>query len=375
MRAFRMHSVIGAAAIVLAGSMVAGGCLTAVAAAAAKTSARLASPDTGYVVTGTLEAVAATSATNAWAVGTKGDVSSPLILHWNGTRWSNVPTGAPAGSLMFAVAASSAGNAWALALHPVNASSSTVILHWNGRAWKRVSYSAPAGTNLSSVSVTSPGNAWAVGRTRVSQMIALHWNGSAWRRVPLPKLPAPDGVTLTGVSATSATNAWAVGAFLFPSDLAKTGFTLHWNGKSWSRVASPPAAGCPPLAVAATSPGIAWLIGCPWQDGRPVGVVTARWNGHAWKTVPTPVAKPPSSGVGDAIAAAGDLAWAAGTYGPLGLPMLLRWTGSVWKLTSVPSSKDTIAGVAVISAANAWAVGSTQTYRTTILHWNGSSWH
>jgi hypothetical protein len=79
--------------------------------------------------------------------------------------------------------------------------------------------------------------------------------------------------------------------------------------------------------------------------------------------------------VGDAIAAAGDLAWAAGTYDPLGLPMLLRWTGSAWRLTSVPSSKETIAGVAVISAANAWAVGSTETYQTTILHWNGSSWH
>jgi len=222
--------------------MVAGGGLTAVAAAAARTSAGPASPDTGYVVTGTLEAVAATSATNAWAVGAKGDVGSPLILHWNGTRWSSVPTGAPARSVMFAVAASSAGNAWALALDPVNASSSTVILHWNGRAWKRVSYSAPAGTNLSSVSVTSPANAWAVGSTRVNQMIALHWNGSGWRRVSLPKLPAPDGVTLTGVSATSATYAWAVGAFLSPSDLAKTGFTLHWNGRSWSRVASPPAA-------------------------------------------------------------------------------------------------------------------------------------
>ena len=108
----------------------------------------------------------------------------------------------------------------------------------------------------------------------------------------------------------------------------------------------------------------------------PAGVeLTGRWNGHAWKTVPTPVASRTASfGGGAAIAAAGHLAWAGGTYGATALPMLLRWTGSAWKLTSVPSSNDIVNGVAVTSETNAWAVGSNTSDQTTILHWNGSKW-
>lgn len=384
MRVFRVRSVMGTATIVLAVSMVTGGCLATAASAAARVPSGAASPDgTGYTVTGALEAVAATSATNAWAVGRVGTGSTALIVHWNGNKWSSVPTGAPAGTALHAVAASSASNAWALG-EIYSGTGKAVILHWNGHAWKQVSFSAPAGSYLSSVSVTSPASAWAVGSygTPTDQMIALHWNGSAWRRVSLPRLPlsSREGTALNGVSATSASNAWAVGAFV--SDVAGpgTGFALHWNGTSWSRVSSAPASQGDPVAVAATSPSYAWLIGCPCQGG-PAGAVTGLWNGHAWKTVPTPVAKPPSGGNGDAIAAAGHLAWAAGTYCRCSSgnytyrPMLLRWTGSAWKLTSVPVSSIYVYGVAVTSATNAWAVGSSTSQKTVILHWNGSSWH
>jgi hypothetical protein len=373
MRVLRVRSVTGAAAIVLAASAVTAGCLATATSAAVRAPAGPASPaGTSYSVTGGLEAVAATSATNAWAVGTGGTGSKALIVHWNGSSWSSVPTGAPAGTALRAVAASSASNAWALG--------GSVILHWNGHAWKRVSFSAPAGTYLSSVSVTSPASAWAVGSygTSVAHMIALRWNGRAWRRIPLPKLPLPrgyQGTALNGVSATSPRNAWAVGPFVSEAAGAGGGFALHWNGRSWKRVSSAPAAHGDPVAVAATSARYAWLIGCPCQGG-PGGAVTGLWNGRAWKTEPTPVAKAGVfGGDGDAIAAAGHLAWAAGAYDNTRLPMLLRWTGKAWKLTSVPTSKISIIGVAVTSATNAWAVGDTTKGKTLILHWNGSKWH
>jgi hypothetical protein len=40
---------------------------------------------------GGLSAVDATSATNAWAVGTYGTFKT-LILHWDGTAWTQVPS-------------------------------------------------------------------------------------------------------------------------------------------------------------------------------------------------------------------------------------------------------------------------------------------
>jgi len=242
------------------------------------------------------------------------------------------------------------------------------------------------GDFLAGVSAVSRTSAWAVGyyygQNSIPQTLVEHWNGSAWRRVSLPKLPlqAHEGTALNGVSATSGRNAWAVGAFVSQFAGPGRGFALHWNGKSWSRVSSAPASQGDPVAVAATSASYAWLIGCPCQGG-PAGAVTGLWNGHAWKTEPTPVAKPPAGGAGVAIAAAGHLAWAAGTYcrcssgNFTNLPMLLRWTGRAWKLTSVPTSKISVYGVAVTSARNAWAVGVSTSQKTVILRWNGSKWH
>ena len=45
--------------------------------------------------------MAATSASNAWAVGGYGSIlaSKTLIVHWNGTAWKQVPSPTPAGGV------------------------------------------------------------------------------------------------------------------------------------------------------------------------------------------------------------------------------------------------------------------------------------
>jgi hypothetical protein len=377
----RVRPCAGAAAIVLA---LAGGLTPAAAWATTRTPAKAAAPAaTSYSVAGSLSAVAASSAANAWAVGAAGKTGTkPLIVRWNGSKWSSVPTGAAAGTDLIAVTTTSAGNAWAAGVNYTTRKS--VILRWTGSAWKRVAFSAPAGTYLSSISATSRTSAWVVGTygTPITHMIALRWNGKTWKRATLPKLPlqAHEGTGLNSVSAVSGSNAWAVGSFVSQYAGPGAGFTLHWNGRSWKRVASPPAGQGDPVAVAATSASNAWLVGCPCQGG-PAGAVTGHWNGHTWKTVATPVAKSPAGGDGTAVAARGRLAWAAGAYCHCSsgnftlLPMLLRWTGSAWKRTTVPASKISIFGVAVTGTANAWAVGATTGQKTVILHWNGKAWH
>ena len=68
-----------------------------------------------------LTAVAVTSGRNAWAVGAVSTGTSPgtsLILHWNGTAWQRVPSPSPSygkyGNGLASVAATSATNAWAV---------------------------------------------------------------------------------------------------------------------------------------------------------------------------------------------------------------------------------------------------------------------
>src|SRR6516164_9229758 len=128
-------------------------------------------PKTG----GALFGVTATSATNAWAVGCAGNCFQgfggikTLILHWNGVAWKQVPSPSPGnGSALSSVTAASANSAWAVGctafcfLHSV--APQTVILHWNGTAWTQVPSPAQARIGaLSGVAATSAGDVWAVG--------------------------------------------------------------------------------------------------------------------------------------------------------------------------------------------------------------------
>jgi hypothetical protein len=62
------------------------------------------------------------------------------------------------------------------------------------------------------VSATSAGNAWAVGlyvSSSGQKTLMLHWNGRAWSKVASP---APGQVSeLNGVAVTGSSGVWAVG--------------------------------------------------------------------------------------------------------------------------------------------------------------------
>jgi hypothetical protein len=168
-----------------------------------------------------LSAVAATSARDAWAVGSFTASSGPktLIEHWNGTKWVQVPSPNPTVPVseigLNGVAATSASNAWAVGTYTTGGVEKTLIEHWNGRAWALVGSPNPArGNSLLAVAATSAGNAWAVGLLTTStseQTLIERWNGTAWKVAPSPD-PSPSS-ELAGVAAASASNVWAVGSF------------------------------------------------------------------------------------------------------------------------------------------------------------------
>jgi hypothetical protein len=363
------------AAIVL--SLAATAAWISPAAQAANTRPATAGPAVS-AITGTLSGVAATSASNAWAVGSAGSAS--LALHWNGHAWSRVS--AP-GSGLGDVAASSPGNAWAIG----RAGSGQAIFHWNGQSWKRTP--APlAKADLLGVTTTSASNAWAVGEVVTSSVrtLILHWNGHAWKRVASPN-PHPNrntGDLLTSVTALSGRNAWAVGAVISNVAGPISGLILHWNGRSWARVSAnavtrPSSGGVG--GITATSAGNVWAAGCSCAGG-PDGGVIGHWNGHRWAVQRTPDHRF-GTALGSISASSRRSAFAVGTYcksgcttqHPFYTALILRWTGSAWKITASPAKRnDSLIGVAVTSASNAWAVGDSATGKVLILHWNGHSW-
>jgi hypothetical protein len=125
-------------------------------------------------VSGELTGVAASSADNAWAVGNYGigTVHQPLILQSNGTSWTQIRSpdlGGPGhSSFLTSVTVVSPHDAWAAGYYRSAgfAGYRTLILHWNGTTWSQVPTPAPSPAHqgqLYGITATSPRNAWAAG--------------------------------------------------------------------------------------------------------------------------------------------------------------------------------------------------------------------
>ena len=206
----------------------------------------------GSVLTG-ISAVAPTDiwAVGSFSVSSGTTVDTlTLTMHYDGTAWRVVPSPNVAvrhplngaRQVLGGVEAVRHDDVWAVGNTIDTASGSflpdkTLILHWNGTAWSVVpSPDSPAEDVLSGVSALSPTDVWAVGQfvdrsgsTPIARTRTLHWNGAAWSVVASPNGPAGDTI-LNGVSAVPATGeVWAAGFTLASTPGSRT-FVLHHGG-------------------------------------------------------------------------------------------------------------------------------------------------
>jgi hypothetical protein len=87
---------------------------------------------------------------------------------------------------------------------------------------------------------------------------------------------------------------------------------------------------------------------------------------------PGPAASFSTSGELSGVAAiSATNAWAVGSTGT-GKTLIVHWNGKTW--TRVPSPGGAFHGVAATSARSAWAVGSTANGKALIVRWNGQVW-
>ena len=132
--------------------------------------------------------LSAPSATDMWGVGvgfTNTGIKKNLAWHWNGTRWSVMFMSLASGPT--AVAATSPSNVWAVGSVTINGfgKMATWSAHWNGTSWARVPTPQPTVSDdvLFDVAAAGPRNVWAVGETNATHLhhtLILHWNGSSW---------------------------------------------------------------------------------------------------------------------------------------------------------------------------------------------------
>jgi hypothetical protein len=323
---------------------------------------------------------------------TAGKVAEPSSHNW---AVSQTPNPGVYGNIVLGVTARTASDAWAVGVKATATSNDTLPLHWNGASWTAVPTPNPwpncqdgdilwSGNSLSSVSAVSANDVWAVGSECYSaNTIVEHWNGSSWSLVASPR--HADGfdstAALYGVAAISASNVWAVG---YRGTNGIETLVEHYDGSTWSEV---PAAGGAPgylSSISATGPNDIWAVGSTGS-----GNLIEHFDGNAWTVVPTP--QPGSGSNLDSVSALSPTnAWAVGSksgFGAQESTFTLHWNGSTWSEVASPNPSNTgdatneLRSVAVIAKNNVWAVGmyeNNQTSfhqdRTLTMHWDGSSW-
>jgi len=199
-----------------------------------------------------LESVTALSPSDMWAAGfilTNGGQSLfPLFEHYDGTAWTIFET-AFSDATIFGVSADASNDVWAVGSI---AESATFVEHYDGSTWTVVPSPNPGfGFNiLFGVVALAPNNVWAAGyfteqvnSTRPAKTLIEHWDGTSWKIVPSPNVgPHSQYQTneLWGITAVSANDIWAFGAVFDASGSGQQStLVLHWNGTSWTIVASP----------------------------------------------------------------------------------------------------------------------------------------
>ena len=137
------------------------------------------------------------------------------------------------------------------------------------------------------------------------------------------------------------------------------------------------------LGVSAAPSGDVWAVGVALPPGRPARTLVERWQGRAWRTVPSPGRPPGGSFLNAVVALSTSDAWAVGlsrSPGGQARTLVLHWDGRRWAITASPNAgpgDNSLVSVAAASARDVWAVGyrdAKGVYRSLAEHWDGDRW-
>jgi hypothetical protein len=195
---------------------------------------------------------------------------------------------------------------------------------------------------------------------------------------------ARESHELFGVSAASSRDVWAVGVTLPASGPART-LVERWQGRAWRTVPSPdrPSAGSFLNAVVALSASDAWAVGLSRTRGGPARTLIMHWDGRRWAIMASPNAGGGDNSLVSVAAASPRDAWAAGYRDASGVyrSLVEHWDGDRWTAVRLPSLGGTGNGLNAVGAAasgDVWAVGGSARARgpsqPLVLRLDGRSW-
>jgi len=258
--------------------------------------------------------VADISPTDAWAVGNLVGAGQ-VIWHWDGTQWKVFPGPTFQPGLqadLFGVSAISGTDIWAAGgvtsgggICPLGVNSPQgcpLFEHWDGTAWTATA--AVTGGIMSALSADATNDVWAAGfsglstTTPGSQPLVTHYDGTAWQQVASPTIGSKQSAsTLNGVVALAPNNVWATGYSIPVAHGHMQTLIEHYDGSTWSVVPSPNLGTESNLllGIVADSPTDIWALGYYFTDAAGHRkTLLLHWDGGAWSVAPSPNPKPTS---------------------------------------------------------------------------------
>lgn len=202
-----------------------------------------------------LDRVVATGPHDVWLLSTGDqDVRRILLERWNGHSWRSIPPPFGPHDPIRGFAATSATDAWAVGGYRANGHTHTLAAHWNGRTW-RIAPTPDRNTDsmLTDVAAVRPDDVWALGQSqfvkvtknpadcrtpcteiRQSWPVALfeHWDGHRWRiaRGVAPQMWEGS----MSLAATADGTAFAAGSCYWDDVI------VRWDGTRWRISPHPP---------------------------------------------------------------------------------------------------------------------------------------
>nr|QEO74414.1 hypothetical protein [uncultured bacterium] len=186
------------------------------------------------------------------------------VVRWNGSSWSKMDVPLPAGdSVLYGVRAAGPNDVWAVGWTKARTSGAFTqpfVVHWDGTRWSRVPTPTSASdVSLSDVEIRGPGEVWVAGSEKwmnqnpppgPERPFVLRWNGQSWTRTP-----TPTGQYRTYLSTLGLRDGqlWAGGI--------STATVLTWNGQTWQVGPTPPGTYLSVTALAGGPNGTLWATG------------------------------------------------------------------------------------------------------------------
>jgi len=203
----------------------------------------VASPNPGAFGT-ELYSVKAITADDVWAVGRTSDYRDNyrgVAFHWDGAAWYDVSTGSYVVPLQ-AVDASSTTDAWAVGSFGVTETGT--VLHWDGSQWIPVPIPyTPGFETLNGVKALSDTDVWVAGQkfdpsTGRDHRLLYHWDGTDWTEAAAPD-PGPGQNALNAITALGTNEIWAAGYQGSPSHTFVLKYSLPCPGSTPTATSSP----------------------------------------------------------------------------------------------------------------------------------------